>query len=57
LGLLAEREKRFRLRHLLNVNIEGVMGAAGQNLKRLVKHHLERLFLFLNPLLNVRSPY
>jgi hypothetical protein len=35
--------RRFRLRGLLKVNIEGVMIAAGQNLKRLIKHRLEKL--------------
>ena len=39
---------RFRLRRLLKVNIEGLMIAAGQNLKRLIKHHLGMLFSFLN---------
>lgn len=34
------RLRRFRLRGLLKVNIEGVMIAAGQNLKRLIKHTL-----------------
>jgi transposase len=41
------RLRRFRLRRLLKVNIEGVMVAAGQNLKRLIKHHLGMLFSFL----------
>lgn len=41
------RLRRFRLRRLLKVNIEGVMVAAGQNLKRLIKHHLCMLFSFL----------
>lgn len=39
--------RRFRLRRLRKVNIEGVMVAAGQNLKRLVKHHLAKLFSLL----------
>jgi len=39
--------RRFRLRRLLKVNIEGVMVAAVQNLKRLIKHHLAKLFSFL----------
>jgi transposase len=38
------RLRRFRLRRLLKVNIEGVMVAAGQNLKRLIKHRLAVLF-------------
>jgi len=41
------RLRRFRLRRLLKVNIEGVMVAAGQNLKRLTKHNLCMLFSFL----------
>ncbi|HLO27760.1 MAG TPA: IS1182 family transposase [Anaerolineales bacterium] len=41
------RLRRFRLRRLRKVNIEGVMVAAGQNLKRLIQHHLARLFSFL----------
>ena len=39
--------RRFRLRRLLKVNIEGVMIAAGQNLKRLIKPYLGMLFSFL----------
>jgi hypothetical protein len=41
------RLRRFRLRRLLKVNIEGVMVAAGQNLKRLIKHNLSMHFSFL----------
>jgi hypothetical protein len=41
------RLRRFRLRRLRKVNIEGVMVAAGQNLKRLIKHNLGMLFSFL----------
>ena len=41
------RLRSFRLRRLLKVNIEGVMIAAGQNLKRLIKHNLSKLFSFL----------
>ena len=41
------RLSRFRLRSLLKVNIEGVMVAAGQNLKRLIKHNVSILFSFL----------
>jgi hypothetical protein len=37
------RLRRFRLRGLHKVNIEGMMIAAGQNLKRLIKHRLEKL--------------
>lgn len=40
------RLRRFRLRRLPKVNIEGVMVAAGQNLKRLIKHHLGLHFFF-----------
>ena len=47
------RLRRFRLRRLRKVNIEGAMVAAGQNLKRLIKHHLESFFLFSNSLLCV----
>ena len=39
--------RRFRLRRLRKVNMEGVMVAAGQNLKRLIQHHLGMLFSFL----------
>lgn len=41
------RLRRFRLRRLLKVNIEGVMIAAGQNLKRLINHRLRILFSLL----------
>ncbi len=41
------RLRRFRLRRLLKVNIEGVMEAAGQNLKRLIKRRLAVLFCVL----------
>jgi len=40
------RLRRFRLRRLLKVNIEGVIIAAGQNLKRLIKHSTSILFSF-----------
>jgi len=39
--------RRFRLRCLRKVNIEGLMVAAGQNLKRLIQRHLAKLFSFL----------
>src|ERR1041385_2717576 len=45
--------RRFRLRGLRKVNREAVMVAAGQNLKRLIKHHLKGFFLFSNSLLSV----
>ena len=35
------RLRRFRLRGLKKVNIEGMMIAAGQNLKRIIKHRLD----------------
>ena len=38
------RLRRIRLRRLHKVNIEGVMVAAGQNLKRLIKHYLGMLY-------------
>jgi len=38
--------RRFRLRGLLKVNIEGVRVAAGQNLKRLIKHKSHELYFF-----------
>ncbi len=41
---VSHRLRRFRLRRLLKVNIEGVMVAAGQNLKRLIKRRLAVLF-------------
>jgi hypothetical protein len=37
------RLRRFRLRGLYKVNIEGMMIAAGQNLKRLIKYRLKKL--------------
>jgi transposase len=49
--------RRFRLRRLRKVNIEGVMVAAGQNLKRLIKHHLESFFLCSNSSLRVQFPH
>jgi hypothetical protein len=54
------RLRRFRLRRLLKVNIEGVMIAAGQNLKRLIKYRVRIHFslfkisfprLYIRPLL------
>ena len=43
--------RRFRFRRLRKVNMEGVMVAAGQNLKRLIQYHLESLFRFsISPL-------
>jgi transposase len=40
------RLERFRLRGLKKVNIEGVMVAAGQNIKRLIKRASTRAFSF-----------
>jgi transposase len=45
------RLRRFRLRGLQKVNIEGMLIAAGQNLKRLIKHKLEKLCYFLQNLI------
>jgi hypothetical protein len=42
------RLRRFRLRGLLKVNIEGVMVATGQNLKRLIKHKSNELFYLVD---------
>lgn len=42
------RLRRFRLRRLKNVNIEGLMVAAGQNIKRLLKYGAN---IFLSPLI------
>jgi hypothetical protein len=53
------RLRRFCLRRLLKVNIEGVMIAAGQNLKRLIKHNLSKLLNFPNTAIhrmNFRPP-
>jgi hypothetical protein len=44
------RLRRFRLRGLHKVNIEGVMIAAGQNLKRLIKDRLEKVCCYLRRL-------
>ena len=41
------RLRRFRLRRLRKVNIEGVMIVAGPNLKRIIKHRLRILFSLL----------
>ncbi len=38
------RFRQFRLRRLLNENIEGVMVAAARNLRRLIKRRLTVLF-------------
>lgn len=45
--------RRFRLRRLHKVNIEGVMVAAGQNLKRLIQHYFCDIFLFSKSPLHV----
>ena len=50
------RLRRFRLRGLNKVNIEGMMIAAGKNLKRLIKHRLEKLFCFLRRLVSQSIP-
>lgn len=46
--------RRFRLRGLLKVNIEGVMVAAGQNIKRLIKTKIDELVSFLKKYYFVR---
>jgi hypothetical protein len=38
------RLRRFRLRGLAKVNAEGAMVAAGQGLKRLIKHKSDEVF-------------
>jgi len=45
--LFGEAKDFHRLRRLHKVNIEGMMIAAGQNLKRLIKNRLEKLCSFL----------
>jgi hypothetical protein len=50
------RLRRFRLRGLQKVNIEGMMIAAGQNLKRLIMYRLEKLFCFLRRLVSQSIP-
>jgi len=54
------RLRRFRLRGLLKFNIEGVTVAAGQNLKRLIKHRLEKLCPFMEigfPTFSLKNHY
>jgi transposase len=48
--------RRFRLRRLRKVNIEGVMVAAGQNLKRLIRHYFAIFFFSQNPLFVFNFP-
>lgn len=50
------RLRRFRLRGLKKVNIEGVMIAAGQNLKRLIKHRIQKLCSFLQNFISQLIP-
>jgi len=50
------RLRRFRLRGLNKVNIEGMVIAAGQNLKRLLNHRLGELFYFVQKLVSQRIP-
>jgi transposase len=50
------RLRRFRLRGLHKVNIEGMLIAAGQNLKRLLNHRLDELFYFVQKLVSQRIP-
>jgi hypothetical protein len=51
------RLRRFRLRGLQKVNIEGMMIAAGQNPKRLIKYKLEKLCNFLRNLFSQQFPH
>ena len=46
--------RRFRLRGLMKVNIEGVMVATGQNLKRLIKAKTDEILSFFQKYLSVR---
>jgi hypothetical protein len=50
------RLRRFRLRGLYKVNIEGMMITAGQNLKRLIKHRLEKSCLLAQYLISRLFP-
>jgi hypothetical protein len=50
------RLRRFRLRDLPKVNIEGMMIAAGQNLKRLIKHRLEKPYFLAQYLISRLFP-
>jgi len=50
------RLRRFRLRGLHKVNIEGMMIAAGQNLKRLIKHRLEKIWFLAQYLISRLFP-
>jgi len=54
---MAIRAKDFlRLRGLHKVNIEGMMIAAGQNLKRLIKHRIEKLCFWARYLISRLFP-
>jgi hypothetical protein len=44
------------LRGLHKVNIEGMVIAAGQNLKRLLNHRLDELFYFVQKLISQLIP-
>jgi hypothetical protein len=49
------RLRRFRLRGFVKVNIEGIMIAAGQNIKRLLKHALDDFCCLFNlPILSFK---
>jgi len=50
------RLRRFRLRGLNKVNIEGIVIAAGQNLKRLLNHRLGEFFYFVQKLVSRQIP-
>jgi hypothetical protein len=49
--------RRFRLRGLTKVNIEGVMIATGQNLKRLIKAKTDKILAFFKRIyLSIKLP-
>jgi len=50
------RLRRFHLRGLKKVNFEGMMIAARQNLKRLIKHRLEKLYFLTQYLISRLFP-
>lgn len=50
------RLRRFRLRGLHKVKIEVMMIAAGQNLKRLIKHRLEKICFMFKFVISLVTP-
>jgi hypothetical protein len=50
------RSRRFHLRGLHKDNIEGMMIAAGQNLKRLIKHRIKKLCFYVKILISWPIP-